>query len=92
MGKVEITLYGALARIAGEKTSDLEASTLKEAIGVLTENYGEQLKNRIYDERGNLRRFVNIYVNGRDIRFLNHLDTELNDEDKISIIPAVGGG
>jgi len=92
MGKVEITLYGTLARITGEKSSDLEASTLKEAIGVLTEKYGEQLKNRIYDEKGNLRRFVNIYVNGKDIRFLEHLDTELSDHDKVSIIPAVGGG
>ena len=92
MGKVETTLYGMLARITGEKSSDLEASTLKEALGVLTEKYGEQLKNRIYDEKGNLRRFVNIYVNGKDIRFLEHLDTELSDYDKISIIPAVGGG
>jgi len=81
-----------LARITGEKSNDLEASTLKEALGVLTEKYGEQLKNRIYDEKGNLRRFVNIYVNGKDIRFLEHLDTELSDHDKISIIPAVGGG
>lgn len=92
MGKVRITFYGALAKITREKTTDLEASTLKEAINVLTRKYGEHFKNSIYDEKEKLRRFVNIYVNGKDIRFLNHFDTELNDEDKVSIIPAVGGG
>jgi len=59
---------------------------------VLAEKYGEQIRNKIYDEKGMLRRFVNIYVNGKDIRFLKHLDTQLNDEDHVSIIPAVGGG
>jgi len=92
MGKVRVTLYGTLAKITGEKTADLEASNLKDAVSTLITKYGEQFRNRIYNEKGNLRRFVNIYVNGKDIRFLDHLDTELNDEDKISIIPAVGGG
>jgi len=92
MGKARITLYGALAKNIQDKTTDVEASTLKEAIDALTEKYGEQIGNKIYDEKGRLRRFVNIYVNGKDIRFLKHLDTQLNDEDQISIIPAVGGG
>jgi len=92
MGKVKITFYGALAKIVGEKTTDVESSTLKEAINALTAKYGERLKDKIYDEKGKLARFINIYVNGKDIRFLNHLDTQLNDEDTVSIIPAVGGG
>jgi len=92
MQKVRITLYGTLAKITGEKTVEVNGSTLKEAISQLTVKYGEQFGNKIYDEKGNLRRFVNIYVNSKDIRFLNHLNTELNDEDKVSIIPAVGGG
>jgi len=92
MGKARITFYGALAKITGEKTTDVEASTLKEALSTLTVKYGDRFKDRIYDEIGKLRRFINIYVNGKDIRFLNHLDTELGDEDKVSIIPAVGGG
>jgi len=90
--KVRIALYGTLAKIAGEKTTDLEALTLREALGALAAKYGEQFRNRVYDERGNPRRFVNIYVNGKDIRFAGYVDTELNDEDEISIIPAVGGG
>jgi len=92
MVKVQMTTYGALAKITGERTANVEASTLKEAINVLTAKYGDRFKDKIFDEKGKLRRFVNIYVNGKDIRFLNHLDTKLNDGDMVSIIPAVGGG
>lgn len=92
MGKVRITFYGALAKITREKTVEVNGSTLKAIINTLTEKYGEQFSNKIYDKRGKLRRFVNIYVNGKDVRFLGHLNTELNDGDEVSIIPAVGGG
>lgn len=92
MGRVKITFFGALAKATGEKTADIEASTLKEALNALTAEYGERFKNRIYDEKGKLRRFINIYINGKDVRFLNRIDTKLNEGDKVSIIPAVGGG
>lgn len=47
---------------------------------------------RLLDEDGSLRRFVNIFVNGEDIRFLNGLETTVGDGDEISIVPAVAGG
>ncbi|MCM1982360.1 MoaD/ThiS family protein [Lyngbya confervoides] len=50
------------------------------------------IKNRLCDESGELRRFVNFYVNNEDIRFLNGKDTELQDGDEVSIIPAIAGG
>ncbi len=92
MVKVEITFHGAFTKITGEKTVEVDVSALREAIDVLADKYGEKFKDRLYDERGSLRRFVNIYVNGRDIRFLGQLDTELKHRDEISIVPAVGGG
>ena len=92
MGKVTITLYGAIAKIAGEKTTNIEAPTLKEAIDALIAKYGESFKGRVYDQNDRLLRFLNIYINGKDIRFLNNLNTELKDNDAISLIPAVGGG
>ena len=92
MGKVTITLYGAIAKIAGEKTTKIEAITLKEAIDALIARYGESFKGRVYDQNGRLLRFLNIYINGKDIRFLNNLNTELKDNDSVSLIPAVGGG
>jgi molybdopterin synthase sulfur carrier subunit len=50
------------------------------------------LKNRLCDEKGELRRFVNIYVNEEDIRFLKGKDTLLKDGDEVSIVPAIAGG
>lgn len=50
------------------------------------------MKERLCDEQGRVRRFVNIYVNGDDIRFLNSLETQVNDGDEISIVPAIAGG
>jgi molybdopterin synthase sulfur carrier subunit len=50
------------------------------------------LKERICDESGQVRRFVNIFVNGEDIRFLEHLATPVNAGDEVSIVPAIAGG
>jgi len=50
------------------------------------------LKERICDDAGKVRRFVNLYVNGEDIRFLSSLDTPVKEGDEISIVPAIAGG
>jgi MoaD family protein len=57
----------------------------------LEQNY-PGIKERICDEAGKVRRFVNVYVNGDDIRFLQNLETSLKDGDSISIVPAIAGG
>ena len=50
------------------------------------------LKDRLCDDKGDLRRFVNVYVNEEDIRFLKGKDTALKDGDEVSIVPAIAGG
>jgi molybdopterin synthase sulfur carrier subunit len=50
------------------------------------------IRERICDDDGKVRRFVNIYVNGEDIRFLTNLDSPLKDGDEVSIVPAIAGG
>lgn len=50
------------------------------------------LRERICDDNGKVRRFVNVYVNGDDIRFLDNLDTAVKEGDEISIVPAIAGG
>ena len=50
------------------------------------------LKDRLLDENGELRYFVNIYLNGEDVRFLDGLDTAMSSGDEVSIVPAVAGG
>ncbi len=50
------------------------------------------MKERLCDENGEIRRFVNVYLNDEDVRFLNGRDTELKDGDEVSIVPAIAGG
>jgi molybdopterin synthase sulfur carrier subunit len=50
------------------------------------------MKNRLCDESGQIRRFVNVFVNSEDIRFLQGRDTPLQDGDEVSIVPAIAGG
>jgi sulfur-carrier protein len=50
------------------------------------------MRERLLDEKGEVRRFVNIYLNGNDIRFLNQLNSAVKEGDDISIVPAIAGG
>ncbi len=68
-----------------------EGKNIAEIIDDLEKNY-PGLKERICEADGKLRRFVNLYLNDEDIRFMNNLETEVSDSDEISIIPAIAGG
>jgi len=68
-----------------------DGGTLAACIDGLESQY-PGLKERLCDERGELRRFVNIYVNGEDVRFQDGLETPLKAGDEVSIVPAVAGG
>ena len=92
MAQVRVDLLGVLSSLAGERRVSLEAATLQQAIETLAADKGEEFKTRLFDKNGEPRKFINIYVNARDYRFLNKLETELQDGDVISIIPAVSGG
>ncbi|MEO6715510.1 MAG: MoaD/ThiS family protein [Mycobacteriales bacterium] len=75
----------------GEASVSVEAGTLSDAIKALDAAY-PGVAERVLDESGALRRFVNVYVGDEDVRFLDGLATELADGASISIIPAVAGG
>ncbi|HHD10920.1 MAG TPA: MoaD/ThiS family protein [Deltaproteobacteria bacterium] len=75
----------------GKDEVTAEGSTVKEVIEDLEKRY-PGIKERICEEDGSIRKFVNLYVNDEDIRFKNNLDTELKDGDELSIIPAIAGG
>lgn len=66
-------------------------SSLAEAIRTLDGQF-PGIRERVCDETGELRRFVNVYVNGEDVRFLQGLTTPLKEGDEVSIVPAVAGG
>ncbi|WP_461832359.1 ubiquitin-like small modifier protein 1 [Aquifex sp.] len=75
----------------GQGEVEVEAKSVKEAIEKLEEQF-PGFRERLIDENGELRKFVNLYVNDEDIRFLKGLDTELKDGDTLSIVPAIAGG
>ncbi len=92
MTSVTVSLSGALASVAGVTTIEIEAASLSEVLDGLSSRYGGAFSEKLYDANGKPRRFINIYVNGRDYRFLKKLDTELAHKDEVSLIPAVSGG
>lgn len=75
----------------GQGEVESAAANIVDMIGSLDATY-PGLKSRLCDEKGDLRRFVNIYVNEEDIRFLNGKETPLKDGDEVSIVPAIAGG
>jgi MoaD family protein len=75
----------------GTAEVSLDASSVSAVIVELESRY-PQIRGRLRDESGALRRFVNLYVNGEDVRFKNGLETGLNAGDELSIVPAEAGG
>lgn len=74
-----------------EELIEVDAATIGEAITELQIRF-PGIKERLLDETGAVRRFVNVYVNEEDIRFLQNQDTKLKSGDEVSIIPAIAGG
>lgn len=75
----------------GQGEVEAKAGSVQEMIEALNSTH-PGIKDRLCDETGELRRFVNIYVNEEDIRFLKGKDTTLKDGDEVSIVPAIAGG
>ncbi len=76
---------------SGKEVVQLEATNLVEVIDILNTTY-PGIKERLCDASGELHRFVNVYVNGEDTRFLQGLKTAVKSGDEVSIVPAVAGG
>ena len=74
-----------------QATLECSGSTIAELLDSLEQNF-PGIKARLCDEQGKPRRFLNLYLNSEDIRFLDGTDTPLKDGDEVSIVPAVAGG
>ena len=89
---VTVKLPTQLRDAAGNRTeAKVEGATVGEALSSLYDQHAE-LRTRISDDGGSLRRFVNVYLGGVDFRFLEGLDTPVSDGDELTILPAVAGG
>ena len=90
---VKIRFSSALSNVVQTRETILHIgdATIKTVLDKLVQQFGQDFEKRIFD-KGEVRRFINIYVNGEDIRHLKGLDSIVNDTGEISILPAVSGG
>ena len=92
MTKITFTIPSVLNAGGGEKKTELEASTLKESFEKISEIMGDDFKRKVLESDGSPRSLINIYINGKNAAFDGGLDTPLNENDEVYILPAVAGG
>lgn len=93
MTNIEFIIPSVLAKGTGEKKITLDATDLQDAFIKITEQLGEDFKRKVLDLNGKPRSLINIYINGKNMRFSNDgMATKLNSGDSIYILPAVAGG
>lgn len=89
---IKVCVPTPLRSLTGNQAEvELEAGTIAELVSRLESTYPGMGK-KLLDEDGAIRRYINVYVNDEDIRFLQGMDTPLKDGDRISIVPAIAGG
>ena len=76
---------------AGADCVEADGATITALLADLDQRY-PGIRDRILDADGKVKRFINLFVNGEDVRFLNHLETPLKAGDELSIVPAIAGG
>jgi MoaD family protein len=92
MSSIRVRIPAALRSQTNEQSEvELEAENVRGVIDALDRQF-PGIGARLRDDDGELRRFVNVYVNGEDVRFLDGLSTPIKQGDEVSIIPAVAGG
>lgn len=93
MTNIEFIIPSVLTKGTGEKKIPLDATDLQDAFTKVTEQLGEDFKRKVLDLNGKPRSLINIYINGKNMRFSNDgMATKLNSGDSIYILPAVAGG
>ena len=89
---VNIRIPAPLRKItSGESEIQGEGATLKNLIDNLESSY-PGISEKLISEKGKLHPFINLYINDEDVRYLDELDSEIKDGDKLAIVPAIAGG
>ncbi|MFL5674867.1 MAG: ubiquitin-like small modifier protein 1 [Chloroflexota bacterium] len=79
------------ANVGGVKSIELPGDSIRDVVGALIEKH-PSLSAQILTDDGDLNRFVNVYVNGQDVRYLSGLDTPVAPADEVRLLPAMAGG
>jgi len=92
MAKLTFTIPSVLNQGGGEKKTEITADSLQDAFVTISEIMGDDFKRRVLESDGTPRSLINIYINGKNAKFSNGMETELHDGDDVYILPAVAGG
>lgn len=89
---IKVRIPTALRKLAeGNESIEVDGGNVGEVINNIKTKF-PALAEQLVDDKGEVRRFVNLFANDEDIRFLDELDTEVKDGDEVSIVPAIAGG
>jgi len=86
-----IRIPAVISETGGARKVDIEGDTVLEALRAYGEEHGPELEENVLEE-GRIKEYINVYVNGKDVRDRNGVDTPVDDDDEIRIIPAASGG
>jgi molybdopterin/thiamine biosynthesis adenylyltransferase/molybdopterin converting factor small subunit len=92
LANIKFTIPSVLNKGGGEKKIDLTAANLSEAFAKISESMGDDFQRRVLNSDGTPRSLINIYINGKNMRFSGGMQTTLKDGDEVYILPAVAGG
>jgi sulfur-carrier protein len=90
---VEIKFLTRFLEITGERTTQIDdVNNISDLIGVLIKKYGEEFKELLWDDNGNLRDYLKVMLNGEDVRDIDGLETPLKDGDQVVMFQTIAGG
>lgn len=92
MAAVTVQLFATLREVTGTSRLRVEATSVREVLSSLCVTYGDTLRRHLFTPGGQLQETIAVLVNGRNIRFVQGLDTELRSGDVVTLIPPVAGG
>ena len=89
---VRILFPSPIIKVTRESETEVSAGTIEEALDRLIEKYGEPFREMVFEESGEINRYLNFYIKGRNIPRPIDVETRLRDEDEIAILIIIGGG
>ncbi|MHA1690266.1 MAG: ubiquitin-like small modifier protein 1 [Candidatus Heimdallarchaeaceae archaeon] len=92
MSIIQVITFANIKKIIGKKQFTMEAGSVEDLLDKLFAEYGEELRDELFDDLGKIKPIYRINVNGRNINLLDGFQTKLKDDDMLVLMPAIAGG